>query len=157
MHVVLKEPSLFEPLLEMAFNSQDRDSHRAAWIVELLCLDDIGIIEDHLSFFTDHLNNLTNDSAKRPMAKICSLICHPKNGLQLSSLQKEKIISSCFDWMIDDSAVAVKVYAMTALFQIGRGIEWIYPALLEILEQHYTTSSTGYKCRAKWIMAQIKA
>ena len=157
MHQVLEEPELFNSLLILSFNTTYSDSHRAAWIVELLCLQDIKFIEEHLDYFVNHLNILINDSAKRPMAKICSLICDPKKGLTLSISQKKKMTSACFDWMIDDSAVAVKVYAMTTLYELGKTTDWVHPALLEILEQNFAASTAGYKCRAKVVMKGIKA
>ncbi|MBT8376462.1 MAG: adenylosuccinate lyase [Bacteroidia bacterium] len=152
MESVLDELKLFHPLLKLAFNVKHPDSHRAAWIVELLCLHDLMIIKDHLNYFSSHLNELTNDSAKRPMAKICSLILHPKKGLKLTQLNKEKMTSTCFDWMIDDSAVAVKVYAITSLYELGKEKDWIHDELRIILEKNYTSSSAGYQCRAREIL-----
>lgn len=156
MHRVLDDVKLIKPLLNLSFNTTHPDSHRAAWIIELLCLYDIEIIKVHLTYFTSNLKNLRIDSAKRPMAKICSLILHPKKGLVLSQLQKQNITATCFDWMIDDSAVAVKVYAMTSLYELGKEIDWIHTELKTILEKNYSTSSAGYQCRAREILKKIK-
>ena len=78
-----------------------------------------------------------------------------KTTLQQKHL--EKIIETCFDYMINDEKIAPKAYAMNTLYFLGKDFKWIRPELREILERDYPNQSAGFKARAKHILNNIKA
>ena len=74
----------------------------------------------------------------------------------MSQEHKEKIIEACFDWLIRDEKIAVKVYSMNSLYFLGTEFDWIHPELVQILEKNYPTGSKGYQARSRSIFDRIK-
>lgn len=160
--MVLKNMSLFPKLIEIMFRVDDKVSSRAAWVFEFVCADYIYAIIPYLDTFTSNLKKVHLDSAVRPMSKVCGFIASTYYSKGPNTLKKalnpqhiERIIESCFDWMINDEKIAPKVYAMETLFLFGKDYGWIHPELAQILEQDFPTQSAGYKVRAKRILKKI--
>ena len=63
--------------------------------------------------------------------------------------QLEKMMSSCFDWLIGPMNIAPKVFSMTCLYYLGLKFDWVHPELKQVLEDSYATGTIGYKNRAK--------
>jgi len=74
----------------------------------------------------------------------------------LSESHKEKIIESCFDWMINDETSAPKAYATKSLFLLGTEYDWIHPELAILLERDLQMHSSGFKTRTQYILKKIK-
>jgi len=162
-HLMRNNPKLVPKLLEILFKVNDKISPRAAWVFEFMCNDDIETIIPYLNTFTKDLHKVHIDSAVRPVAKICELIAKAytskldnKIKYALTEKQKEYIIETCFDYMINDEKVAAKAYSMTTLFLLGKPYDWIYPELARILEEDFNKQSAAYKARARPILKKIK-
>jgi len=162
--MVLDDMSLFPKLIEIMFMVDDKVSFKAAWIFEYVCAEYIYGIIPYLDLFTSNLKRVHFDSAVRPIAKVCQMLAQENVSKQnntikkvLTSLYKERIIESCFDWMISDQKVAVKAYSMTTLFILGKEYNWVHPELSQILEQDFQTQSAAFKARARHILKKIKA
>lgn len=157
--ILIENPDLVKPCLEIICSNEDPQSARAAWILEYACRNELSVIKPHLDYFIKNMSKIKLDSAIRTLAKICELLCiaHYKNkNLDLSSEQKNILIESCFDWMITEQKVAVKAYSMRSLFLLGTDSHWIHSELKKILEKDFSKSSAAYKARAKHIFAQLK-
>lgn len=159
---VLNHPESFQYLLQEIFDIKSTLSVKAAWILELVCENNIQLLIPHLNYFIENLPIITNESAIRPLSKICSFIARSyskKQNIslldQLTEYHKEKLIEISFDWLINDHKVAAKVYAMDTLFLFGKEIDWIHQELLLVLQQNYSNGSGAYKAHAKMIINDI--
>ena len=74
---------------------------------------------------------------------------------KLSERQIQQFIETSFDWLISDTKVAAKAYAMEILFELGKHYDWIHPELKQIISQDYSKHSAGYKARARMILKEI--
>lgn len=162
-NMVTSDLRLLPSLVTILFMTNDKISCRAAWVFEFVCANNIYVIMPYLDEFTNNINKIRFDSAKRPVAKVCELIAktydekepNPINKMLLPK-HKERIIETCFDWMINDEKIAVKAYSMNTLYLFGKDYKWIHPELSQILEQDYASQSAGFKARAKHILKKIK-
>ena len=71
-------------------------------------------------------------------------------------MHQERIIETCFDYMINDEKVAPKAYGMVALFLFGKHFDWVHPELKIILDRDYPKQSPAFKARARQILKKIK-
>ena len=163
-NIILTNISLFPKLLDIIFMVNDTTSCKAAWVFELVCLENISILTPFLNRFTKNLNLIHLDSALRPVAKVCQHIANTYQNKQvnntnplLTSKHKNLIIEACFNWLITPNKTATKVYAMETLFLLGDDLGWIHEELILILKQNYQTESAGYKAQAKQILNKIRA
>lgn len=156
---VLAHPEMLSDLIRYAFDSTDKDAHKACWILEFVSIQHIGWLQPYLDFICNSFGNLKDESAIRPIAKICQLlvIAHFRKDstIRLSEDHMQKITEACFDWLINDVKVAPKAYSMRALFLLGRHFDWIPPELQIILGQNYHQQSAAYKAAAKEILKKL--
>ncbi|MEP5340439.1 MAG: adenylosuccinate lyase [Algibacter sp.] len=162
-NLLIDNPYLVNDILEILFRVDDKISPRAAWVFEFMCNKDINYIIPHLDNFTKNMHCVHQDSAVRPVAKICELIAKAYTSKEdnqikkeLTTIYKERIIENCFDYMINDEKVAPKAYSMTTLFMLGKTYDWVHPELVLILERDFAVQSAAFKARAKQILHKIK-
>jgi hypothetical protein len=162
--MIIDDLKLLPKVLDITFKINDKISPRAAWLLEFIARDNLELLIPHLDRITGEMHKVQLDSGVRPMAKICECLIeanYSKNDnvikRELNSTHKEKIIESCFDWLIKDEKIAPKAYAMNSLYLLGTEYDWIHPELLLILEQDFHKQSSGFKARAKHIVKKIKA
>lgn len=162
-NLVIDNPELISPLLEILFEVDDKISCRAAWVFEFMCGEKLEEIIPYLDMFTNNISKVHLDSAVRPVAKVCEYLIKDYYSKynhviksKLSETHKEKIIEACFDWMINDEKIAPKAYAMNSLFLLGNEFDWIHPELAIILERDFQMQSSGFKARARHILKKIK-
>jgi len=161
-NLILKNPELLPQLLEICHQVDDKLSCRATWGLEFLCKNNLVAILPHLDTFVNLLPKVHQDSAVRPIAKICEYLVlayytakAPEVLKQLTKLHREKITEACFDWLITDQKVAPKAYAMTNLYLLGTEFDWVHPELKIILENNYETGSAAYKARARMVFKKL--
>lgn len=162
-NLVISQPELVPKLLEILFRVDDKISCRAAWVFEFMCGEQLEAIVPHLDQFTENIHKVHLDSAVRPVAKICEYLANAyysktDNAIKtaLSKLHIERIVETCFDWMINDEKIAPKAYSMNTLFLFGKDLDWIHPELIMIIEKDYQMQSSGFKARARHILKKIK-
>jgi len=161
--LVISNPSLVPLIIDILFQVDDPISNRAGWLLEFVCKTDITMLFPYLDVFTKKMNTVHQDSALRPVAKICENIAisyyrekNPETIKHLIHPYKERITEAGFDWLITDQKVAVKAYTLTTLFWIGTSIDWIHPELKRIMEDNYHKSSAAYKARCRHIFQALK-
>ena len=161
--LVIGSPNLLPKLLEILFMVDDKISCRAAWVFEFMCGENLEASIPYLDYFTENIKKVHLDSAVRPVAKVCEYLItayysktNNKIKTALKPIHKERIIESCFDYMINDEKIAPKAYAMNTLFLLGQDYDWIHPELVLILERDYQMQSSGFKARARHILKKIK-
>jgi hypothetical protein len=162
-NLVLTNPDIIAPLLEIAFTLDDPISSRACWVLEFTAKVHLPYIFPHLDTFTSKIGTVYLQPSVRPMAKICeylikSYFSRNTNATQtvLTNDYLERITTACFDWLIGENKVAAQAYSMTCLLLLGRKFDWILPELKMILEKNYTNGSAAYKARARLTLAKIK-
>lgn len=161
--LILNNPDLVSPLLNIAFTIDDPIASRACWVLEFASKENLSCIFPYIDHFTQNIGIVYQDASVRPMAKICeyltlSYFSPLKNETQkvLTSVHLERITSVCFDWLIGDHKVAAKAYSMKSLLLLGTKYSWIHPELKLILEQNYSKGSAAYKARARMTLSAIK-
>ncbi|MDO6597011.1 adenylosuccinate lyase [Oceanihabitans sp. 2_MG-2023] len=162
-NLVIKNPSLIEKLLEILFMVDDKISPRAAWVFEFMCNEHLEEAIPYLDYFTKNMHKVHQDSAVRPVAKVCEYLVKAyyskkENRIKTELLprHREKIIEVCFDYMINDEKIAPKAYSMNSLYLLGKDYDWIHPELVLILERDFQMQSSGFKARAKHILKKLK-
>ncbi len=160
--MVLNNIDLLPILMDVLFKVDDKVSCKAAWVLEFVCGENLEAIIPYLDTFTENISKVHLDSAVRPVAKICEYLVtayysEENNDIKnaLVPIYHERIIEACFDWMITDQKVAVKVYSMSTLYLLGQDYDWVHPELIIILEQDFHSGSAGFKARARHIIKKI--
>lgn len=161
--IIRDDPSGIPLLLEFIIESEEKHGFKVGWLLDLVLQEDLALILPYLDIFTSGLSGLKNESAIRPMAKICEALClryfSKKDTLYRQHIRKthrKRMAESCFDWLVGDHKVAAKAYAMTALFELGKEFDWIHPELELILQANYATGSAGYKARARKVLNRLR-
>jgi len=158
---VIDNAKLFPVLMEMALDVNNKNHYKACWTLELVLEHHIDWLSDHLDDFCEKLPQFSHEGAIRSISKICMFSAkeHLKNKKKdhtfLTENQSQQIIEACFDWLINDTKVASKAYAMRALFEFGKLHDWIYPELQEILPKDFANHSPAYQSASKEILPKI--
>lgn len=157
-NMVLNDKSLLSDLVHVALDTTDKHHHRACWILELVCEAKITWLKEYLPRFCSKLSYLKNESAIRPMGKICLFAVkqNDKNSGFISEEALQQITEVCFDWLITPNRkVGAKYYAIHTLYILGKNNNWIYPELRPILEQGFNEHTAAYKIAARDILRKI--
>ncbi|MCK0131078.1 hypothetical protein MWU59_06125 [Flavobacteriaceae bacterium F08102] len=159
---VLKDQTLFQSLVEIAFDYNNQVSVNAIGVLEIIAEQKLDWFAYNLSYFTSNLSNLTNESAVKSASKICNLIAQEYNSkfdspikLIMTYEQLSELIEACFDWLLKEHKVSVKNQAMEALFHIGKKIKWIHYEVKLILDKNKANESPAYVSKANKILESI--
>lgn len=163
-NIVLENQNLFEDLVSITFDIENKVSIKAAWILEWICTHHkLEWIIPHLDEFSDKISTVKFDSATRPCAKICEHLAtayYSKNGNQikrnLTLQQINNIVATGFDWLITPQKIAVRAYTMNALYFFGLEKDWVHPELKHLIETKIIHESKGCKARGKHILNLIE-
>ena len=158
---ILENPSLFSELILICFSQEDKNNHKACWILEFVSYEELLWLQPHLDFFCSNLKVLKDESSLRPIAKVVQLLVksHYKKGENCINLSEENLqncIEASFDWLINDVKVATKAYSIRTLYILGNHYEWIHPELKNIIEKDFGDHSAAYKAVAKEVLKKIK-
>jgi hypothetical protein len=152
---VLDNLSYMEELTNIAFTVSDKNHHKAFWVIELICEEYCELFNPFINEFCTLLSFYKEPHTKRPVSRICMFIAKNK-GITLSKKQEKLIIENCLDWLITNEKIAVKVYAMRALYYLSKTNEWVIPELKQIISQDYPAQSAGYKAATRDILKKLK-
>lgn len=147
----------------IALDIQNKSHYKACWTLELVIEHNINWLADYLDQFCDTLPSFTHVGAIRSISKICMFTAkhHLKslknNSTFLTEKQAQQIIETAFDWLINDTKVASKAYAIRSLFEFGKHYDWIYPELHEILSKDFANHSPAYQAASKEILKKIQS
>jgi len=159
---VMDHPETFGFLIELVFEDQKRINIKAAWVFEIVCFENIYFIVPYLDYFIQNLTKIKDESALRPVSKVCSFIANAfystleneiNKNLSVNSI--ELMVESNFDWLIEEHKIASKVFAMDTLLFFGREFDWVHNELKLTLENNFNKESAGYKSHARKILKEI--
>lgn len=158
---ILENQHLFEELVSISFSPEDKNNHKACWILEFVSYEELIWLQPHLDFFCSNLKVLKDESAIRPIAKVVQLLVksHYKkddDSILLSEENLQDCIEVSFDWLINDVKVATKAYSIRTLYVLGNHYDWIHPELQIILNKDYGDHSAAYKAVAKEVLKKIE-
>ena len=140
-------PKYFPELLKMSCVSIDkRKNILAAWILEKYSLNKLECLTPDFSFYLKGVYQQTNDSKRRPMAKLLYHYCNHKNRRkQLTQKQIDIIIEICFHYMLTSLKVAPIAFAMKTLHFFRNNKPWISEEIEAYIEKKLHNSSTGFQ------------
>ena len=160
---VMDHPENFPDLLNFCFNTSLSISHKAAWVLEIVCDEQLDLLLPHLDLFFENIPKVKKDQAVRPLSKICLMLANKFYKKKIPSVlnsfkkdHKETMTECCFDWLISDQKVACEAYSMHSLYLLGTEIDWIHPELKTIIKQNIHKKSAGYKAQGKKILGKMK-
>ncbi|WP_136668884.1 hypothetical protein [Flavobacterium sp. H122] len=158
-NLILRKPEFLPELITIALNTKDKNHFKAFWVLELVCEKKLKVFTPFIDEFCEIIPSLTNDSAIRSASRICLFLAksnHRSNGISLTQNHETQIIETCFDWLIRDEKVAAKVYAMRALFVLGKKHDWVHPEIKTIIQQDYSTHSAAYQAATRMLLKKLK-
>lgn len=161
---ILNDSNGIQEILPLVFDTQYKNHHKAAWVIEIIFEQDLSLIYPHLTYFTSHLHHVKNESAVRSLAKIGRWIAldykkkanqHP---IQIAEILQ--LVEVGFDWMIGPYPVAPKAYTMDTLFIFGNvqnpKLEWVLESLKDVILQQIQQGSPGFQNHGNKILEQLK-
>ena len=160
---ILEELTLLPSLIDVIFQTNFPQHHKAAWTLEILLERDLYAIIDYLEVFTSQLHTVKHQSALRAISKICLWISQAYSKKQdpiflknLSPKQIHRIVENSFDWLIGKNKVATKAYTMASLYHLGnlpnKEFAWIHKELNLTILQNIEGSSPAYQAQGKKIL-----
>jgi len=154
---IFDNPKLFDDLFTAAITITDKNHHKACWIMELVLEQQLDLIFSKKDIFLTTLPQFRNESALRSISKITLFLVDYDNrkAKLLSDKNIEIITETCFDWLINDTKVASKAYAIQSLYILGKENLWIYPELKQLLQQGFPDHSPAYQSVARKILKKI--
>ncbi|WPR72687.1 hypothetical protein SLW70_06035 [Flavobacterium sp. NG2] len=158
---MLARPELLDLFLFSCFEIDNPNHYKACWAMELMAYEKLEWFQPYLDLICSKSQKLTNESAIRPIAKVLYLLleAHYKktdDRITLTEEQRQDLIETNFDWLINDAKVAAKVYAMRCLYLLGNEYDWIHPELKTILVKDFSTHTAAYKAVSKHILKKLK-
>lgn len=157
---ILEQPYLIPKLIGKIYDIEDPLHIKAAWVFELVCLEDMTLLNPYIHDFISGMPFLKHESSLRPVSKICSLwsayyFAENAEKIFLSKEDKEQIISCNFDWLIEEHKVATQVFAMDTLKLWGYEEDWIHQELRSVLEKNTDSGTKGYKAHARKLLKNL--
>lgn len=162
-HYLIAHPEEMELLMNFCTQVERDISYRAAWILEMVFLENPTVFYPHTEAFMSIVPKVFKDQAVRPFGKIISVLTenfysknyHPEKKLLILK-HRNQLAESCFDWLISNQKTAAKAYAMQALFELGKEFDWIHPELKQIIQNNYENELPAYKARARMVLKSLK-
>ena len=132
---IFNHPEYLPDLLQISYNTTDKNHHKACWILELVFEERLALIQPHLSDFCHNLKHYTSDSAIRSLSKICLFLAQSKT-IKLTETHKEQI--------------------MEALYYLGKRHAWINEELKLLLSREFVNQTPGYRSAVKDLLKRLR-
>jgi hypothetical protein len=152
---IFQNPEYLSSLTEIAFDVNDKNHHKACWILELICEERMDLFLPFIDEFCTVLKRYKSDSAIRSISKI-GLFIVKNEEIYLTENQEELIIETYLDWLIESDKAANAAYSMRTLFALSKKHDWIKDELLALLSRDCSNQTPGYKFAVKDILKRLK-
>lgn len=151
LQMVLENEIFLEDLAVIAFDVSDRFHRKALWIIELLTENHFQQIMPFYSEIIQTAALYKHQSAKRCISRTLLILVN-SNQINFTKEDSEKIITTCLDWMIDDSKLVPKWCAMQILNKFSKKYLWLKSELRQIIERDFPNQTPGYQSMARKIL-----
>ena len=141
----------FDALMKLFLYDEYRVIQRAAWVVGNLCKAHAALATPYLPEMVEHLKKPgIHDAVKRNTLRFMQDIDMPE------SLWGE-LAEICFQYLTSmEEAVAIKVFAMTVLFNIVKEVPELKEELQYAIEDQLPYGSAGFKSRGNKILKALQ-
>lgn len=159
--LVAKHRISAKDLIDLTFDSDEKVSFRAAWILENVY---IGRLDDFLpaaSYFLERFAAQHNLSCRRHYGKILALMTK-KNAPEaikevLENYNLDALVEIAFAWLIDEEVpVAIKSHMLNILANLSAKQDWIRDELLQTMDYLVDKESIAFFAKVKQIRKQLK-
>lgn len=152
----IENPIYISQLIEIAFNTSDKNHIKACWILEMICEEELSLFVPFIDNFSAIIATYKSDSAIRSISKICLFLTKNKK-IRLNKIQEEKIIETGLDWLIQTKKAANAAYTMRFLYLLGKKYSWVNEELIMLLSREFSGQTPGYRYAVKDILKKITA
>jgi len=144
------DKKMFEEVLNIAYTAKDMSASRAARVIDL----NTEIYPELGDFYANNIaKNIVALECSRTKRSLCRILTRhlPDDEEVLGHF-----MDFAFDQMLSPSQpIALKVYAMQALFNITLQIPELKNELIQSIEQQIPQASVGFKGRAKKLLKKL--
>jgi hypothetical protein len=139
----------FDVLIGLFLGDEYRVTQRASWVVSH-CIDEYPwLIENHLRAIIENLQKPVHVAVKRNTLRILQFIDIPEDLMGLTA-------DLCFSFLNSGKeTIAVKIFAMTVLFNIVKKYPELDYELKISIEEQMPFGSGGFKSRGKKILKAL--
>lgn len=143
-------PERFAELIEIIIGKDMEMANRAAWVIPSIADKNIDkLIQPHLKTMIEQLNKPVHDAIKRNVVRMLQFTSIPKK-LQGITLEY------CFQLLNNPKeAVAIRVFAMTVLYNLTLKEPDLAHELYDCIEMHMEGALPGYKSRGGKILKAL--
>ncbi|MEL4454542.1 hypothetical protein [Lutimonas vermicola] len=157
---IVRNPELLPELIAKVYDIDDPLHIKAAWVLELVYLEDGSLLDAYIHEFIRGMPLLNHESALRPISKVCSLwssyyFSKKTSKIKPSQTEVEIIISCNFDWLIESHKTATQVFAMDTLKLWSSEQNWIQPELKSVLQKNADLGTSGYRTHARKLLKNL--
>lgn len=154
----MKNENHLDEMIRLAFDIEHDLHVKAFWSLDLVCEKKLKQFAAYIEDFCIILPKIKDASALRPATKIAFFLTksnHRKNGISLTQEQEHNLIEALLDRLIQNEKVASKVYAMKALFVLGKKYDWVHNELKMIISQDYSNHSAAYQAATRNLLKKL--
>lgn len=132
---LVAEENLWDETLALARDVDARVAFRASWALESAYTGNSLPLEQRAAVLLDDFFRTNNNSVQRIYSKLlCDML--RRKAVTLDDEEAELLAGRCFDLLTDDSVpVAVKVWQVDLLSDLGRRIGWIPESLTDLVRR----------------------
>ncbi len=148
-HKIGPNQEAFDKLMVLFLGNEYRVTQRAAWLVSH-CVDaHPGLLKKHLKSMIENLEKPVHVAVKRNTLRILQFIEIPEDLLGLTA-------DICFKFLKSGKeTIAVKVFAMTVLYNIVKKYPELKEELVISIEEQMPFGSAGFKGRGRKILKAL--
>jgi hypothetical protein len=143
------DSSKFAALMKLVLGNNELLCQRSAWVMSSSFDKHPQLIAPYLRQLIDNLSNNVHDAVKRNSLRILQHIDIPEE-LQGTAC------NICFNLLqSNDTAIAIKVFAMTVIKNICKQEPELTNELISVLQLQMPTASSGFISRANKILKEV--
>lgn len=160
-NIVAKHHIPVKDLVDLTFDSDDKVSFRAAWILENVYVSRPADFLPAAAYFLNRFAAQDNLSCRRHYGKILALMTK-RNAPQaikevLAQHPLDALVETSFAWLIDEEVpVAIKSHMLNILANLSARQDWIRDELLQTMDCLVNKESIAFFAKAKQIRKQLK-
>lgn len=147
---LIAQPKRIPEIIHLFQKKEQHLSVYAGWIISYLGENNPQLIKNHLSVIIQKLDDEENNSA------LIRNIFRTLQFVEIPHQYEGFVLTKGFDFLNNNnSPIAVKVFAMTVIFNLSKKYPEITNELKLSLENQFEHASAGFKSRASKILKEL--